>query len=62
MADTVVFFEDKNEDKMFFLVKGDAFTDDFSQAQRFGETQAEQLAQVLREHYPQRMFEVGVML
>lgn len=62
MADTVVFFEDKNEDKMFFLVKGDAFTDDFSQAQRFVETQAVQLAQILQEHYPQRMFEVGVRL
>lgn len=62
MAETVVFFEDDLEDKVFFLVKGGAFTEDFSQAQRFGETQAEQLVQVLHEHYPQRVFEVGVML
>lgn len=61
MADTVVFFEDGGENKIYFLVNGDAFTDDAARAQRFGENQAEQLVQVLREHYPQRVFKVGVM-
>lgn len=62
MADTVVFFEDDGENKVYFLVEGEAFTDDATQARRFGQSQAEQLAQVLREHYPQRVFELGVMV
>jgi uncharacterized protein YsxB (DUF464 family) len=60
MADTVVFFED--EGGMHFLDDSEAFTNDFSRAQRFAETQAVQLAQVLHEQYPQQVFEVGVML
>ena len=59
MADTVVFYEDENG--MFFMGSDEAFTNDFSQALRFGETQAERLAQVSHEHYPQRVFEVGVV-
>ena len=60
MADTVVFYED--DDGVFFMGSDEAFTGDLTQARRFPELQAEQLAQVLHERYPQRVFEVGVKL
>lgn len=59
MADTVVFYEDENG--MFFLSSGEAFTDDFTQALCFVESRAEQMVKLLRESYPQRMFEMAVM-